>query len=312
VLEQWTDGAHPDITYTIGADIISQSSSAGVRHLFYDGHGSTRQLIASDGSTVNDSFSYDAYGVMLGGNPAPGSSPATNLLYSGEQFDTDMQQYYLRARWYDQNNGRFNRMDPFAGNNQDPQSLHKYLYCHANPVNGIDPSGDFFFGLTLVNILIAVAVLCFVAAIVIPAIMFVRHQIIIAAPNRFLAEVRRYMESNGWYNVGPSHGPDGALAHAVANIIAVRSGVFATPQDALRAFQEREVSDEGLPAQMDRENNIIGNDIGQQPEPHTIWLLQNVQLVWIEEGELVEGQYPEPSDITRLQTLFELYGEYGE
>lgn len=25
---------------------------------------------------------------------------------------------------------------------QDPQSLHKYLYCHANPVNGIDPSGE--------------------------------------------------------------------------------------------------------------------------------------------------------------------------
>ena len=34
-------------------------------------------------------------------------------------------------------------MDPFAGNNQDPQSLHKYLYCHNNPVNGIDPSGKF-------------------------------------------------------------------------------------------------------------------------------------------------------------------------
>jgi len=45
VLEQWTDGAHPDITYTIGADIITQSSSAGVRHLLYDGHGSTRQLM---------------------------------------------------------------------------------------------------------------------------------------------------------------------------------------------------------------------------------------------------------------------------
>jgi len=32
-------------------------------------------------------------------------------------------------------------MDPYAGNMQDPQSLHKYLYCHANPVNNIDPSG---------------------------------------------------------------------------------------------------------------------------------------------------------------------------
>ncbi|HUT28246.1 MAG TPA: RHS repeat-associated core domain-containing protein [Sedimentisphaerales bacterium] len=77
---------------------------------------------------------------MLGANPA---NAATSLLYAGEYFDTDMQQYYLRARWYDQQTGRFNRMDPFAGNNEDPQSLHKYLYCHANPVNGIDPSGRY-------------------------------------------------------------------------------------------------------------------------------------------------------------------------
>ena len=41
-------------------------------------------------------------------------------------------------------------MDPYAGSPQDPQSLHKYLYCHANPVNGIDPSGkDLLIGLVV-------------------------------------------------------------------------------------------------------------------------------------------------------------------
>jgi len=34
-------------------------------------------------------------------------------------------------------------MDPCTGNSQDPQSLHKYLYAHSNPVNNIDPSGKF-------------------------------------------------------------------------------------------------------------------------------------------------------------------------
>jgi hypothetical protein len=98
--------ALPDVTYTIGDDVLTQATDSGAgQHLLYDGHGSARQLIASDGSTVDDSFSYDAYGVMLGGNPGPGSSPATNLLYTGEYFDTDMQQYYLRARWYDQQTG---------------------------------------------------------------------------------------------------------------------------------------------------------------------------------------------------------------
>jgi len=51
--------------------------------------------------------------------------------------------YYLRARYYNPQNGRFNRIDPFSGNYSDPQSLHKYLYCHANPINAIDPSGNF-------------------------------------------------------------------------------------------------------------------------------------------------------------------------
>jgi RHS repeat-associated protein len=50
---------------------------------------------------------------------------------------------YLRARYYSPDTGRFNRLDPFIGNTQDPQSLHKYLYAHANPVMGADPTGLF-------------------------------------------------------------------------------------------------------------------------------------------------------------------------
>jgi len=94
---------------------------------------------------------------MLGGNPGSPSNPdtpATNLLYAGEQFDIDAQQYYLRARYYDPLNGRFNRMDPFAGNRSDPQSLHKYLYCHANPINNVDPTGLF----TIPEVLVTIAI----------------------------------------------------------------------------------------------------------------------------------------------------------
>jgi hypothetical protein len=39
------------------------------------------------------------------------------------------------------NTGRFWTRDSFEGNQSDPLSLHKYLYCHASPLNGIDPSG---------------------------------------------------------------------------------------------------------------------------------------------------------------------------
>ncbi len=137
------DDGTDQTTYIIGSDVLAQATNSNnPEYLLYDGHGSTRQLLASNGSTVSDNFSYDAYGVMLGGNP---QTPAgTNLLYTGEYFDTTAQNYYLRARLYNQNNGLFNRTDPYSGNHYDPQSLHKYLYVHCNPINGFDPSGRLF------------------------------------------------------------------------------------------------------------------------------------------------------------------------
>jgi len=92
-------------------------------------------LAEPDGS-VCESYDYDAYGNLLSS-----IEPQTKLLYAGEMWDDTLQWYYLRARYYNPSTGRFNRPDPFSGNNQDPQSLHKYLYCHANPIMGIDPSG---------------------------------------------------------------------------------------------------------------------------------------------------------------------------
>ncbi len=146
------------IQYTIGDDIISQTrstysggvwSAGQTEYFLYDGHGSTRQLVNHPvppaQPTVIDSFSYDSYGVMLGNtvNPADTASNTTRLLYCGEQYDKSLNQYYLRARYYNQANGRFTQMDSFEGSPSDPQSLHKYTYCHNDPINFVDPSGHF-------------------------------------------------------------------------------------------------------------------------------------------------------------------------
>lgn len=45
------------------------------------------------------------------------------------------------ARWMIPIAGRFQTMDSFEGNKQAPQTLHKYTYSQANPVNRVDPSG---------------------------------------------------------------------------------------------------------------------------------------------------------------------------
>jgi hypothetical protein len=36
-----------------------------------------------------------------------------------------------------------NRLDPFFGNSSDPQSFHKYGYVHGDPIQMIDPTGEF-------------------------------------------------------------------------------------------------------------------------------------------------------------------------
>jgi RHS repeat-associated protein len=139
VLEEWT--ASSGVTnlsrvYNYGLSLISQQQGGTTYYFICDGHGSTRALYDGGGTFVN-AFAYDAYGNLIASNGVP----QTAYCYCGQQWDTDLGSYYLRARTYNPGTGRFPTMDSYAGNNADPLSLHKYLYCQANPVNRIDPSG---------------------------------------------------------------------------------------------------------------------------------------------------------------------------
>jgi RHS repeat-associated protein len=60
--------------------------------------------------------------------------------YRGEQYDSDLGLYYLRARYYNPNTGRFMSRDPEDGQLADPRTLHKYLYAGGDPINRVDQS----------------------------------------------------------------------------------------------------------------------------------------------------------------------------
>lgn len=127
----------------IGDDVIAQASGFGLeaRYFLYDGHGSTRQL-ADAASNIACRYTYEAYGLVhVATSSSTAESAPTSVLYCGEQYDPMLQMYNLRARFYDPSSGRFNARDTFLGNNFDPQSLHKYAYCHCDPVNRRDWSG---------------------------------------------------------------------------------------------------------------------------------------------------------------------------
>ena len=126
--------------YTYGLQRISQNqliSSTWTPSFYgYDGFGTVRQLTSTAG-TVTDSYDYDAFGNKIN---STGTTP-NNYLYRGEQYDSDLGLYYLRARYYNPLTGRFMSRDLNAGNLIDPKTLHKYLYAGGDPVDLADPTG---------------------------------------------------------------------------------------------------------------------------------------------------------------------------
>jgi RHS repeat-associated protein len=61
--------------------------------------------------------------------------------YAGYRYDEETGLYYLMARYYDANIGRFLTKDTFRGLEDEPQSLNQYAYTKNNPVMYVDPDG---------------------------------------------------------------------------------------------------------------------------------------------------------------------------
>ena len=125
------------VSYVHGLDLICQNRSGYVSYYHYDGQHSTRQLSDEAAQTI-DTYTYDAFGLLL----QRAGSTENNYLYTGEQFDPNVGFYYLRARYYNPEIGRFTTIDPWKGSIYDPISLHKYIYCNNDPVDFVDWSGE--------------------------------------------------------------------------------------------------------------------------------------------------------------------------
>ena len=103
-----------------------------------DAHGNVRYLTDPAG-TVTDTWDYDAFGNVI---DRTGSSDNRHL-FAGERWDPNLMLYDLRARLYQPDTGRFWTRDPFPGVRGVPSSLHPYLFAENDPVNRLDPDGQF-------------------------------------------------------------------------------------------------------------------------------------------------------------------------
>ncbi len=132
-----TAGAVQSVAYVYGDDLIAMNRpDSGVSFYHMDGQMSVRQLTGT-AAAVNATYAYDAFGVPLHSTGAI----RNDYRYVSEQYDPNLGFTYLRARYYDAQQGRFASADPAEPRKCDPRSLHRYLYANANPVAFHDPSG---------------------------------------------------------------------------------------------------------------------------------------------------------------------------
>ncbi|MFR2038486.1 MAG: RHS repeat-associated core domain-containing protein [Anaerobutyricum sp.] len=87
---------------------------------------------------LETAYSYDAFGnVSVSGNTET-KNPYT---YNAEYTDASTGNQYLRARYYDPEEGTFLTQDSYLGSLLEPLSQNLYTYAENNPVNYSDPSG---------------------------------------------------------------------------------------------------------------------------------------------------------------------------
>ena len=92
------------------------------------------------------SYRYDAWGNTTTTYSNGGSSTlaANNCItYRGYYFDKDLGMYYLQSRYYDPNTCRFINADGYVSTGQGLTGYNMFAYCGNNPVNMVDPYGEF-------------------------------------------------------------------------------------------------------------------------------------------------------------------------
>jgi RHS repeat-associated protein len=122
-------------------EILAQHTGgydAPIYYYLHDRLGSVRQIIDPNGKVVNR-YMYQPFGAihLFEQDVVIDNS----FKFTGQYYDSEIDQYYLRARQYYPRIQRFTARDPVAGKFDEPMSLHVYLYCQNEPVNMLDPSG---------------------------------------------------------------------------------------------------------------------------------------------------------------------------
>jgi RHS repeat-associated protein len=113
-------------------EVLSQMRTGVTSYYEADGTDSITSLSSSTGTLAN-TYTYDSFGNLI----SSAGTIANPFRYTSREFDSETGIYEYRARYYDQNQGRFISEDPSGIQG----GLHLYKYVQNNPLILIDPTG---------------------------------------------------------------------------------------------------------------------------------------------------------------------------
>lgn len=137
VLTAYDENGKTRETYTYGNERLDYSDGTDTYYYGYTGTGSVDHLTNAEG-ILETAYSYDAFGNVFASGNVDIKNPYT---YNAEYTDASTGNQYLRARYYDPEEGTFLTQDSYLGSLLEPLSQNLYTYAENNPVNYSDPSG---------------------------------------------------------------------------------------------------------------------------------------------------------------------------
>ncbi|NMC14834.1 MAG: hypothetical protein GYA34_18355 [Chloroflexi bacterium] len=135
-----TDSSGNIIAYYIhGPEVVGRIDAGSAQRFYHtDAVGSVAAL-TDDTQAITDKYAYTPFG-ELAGRTGTTANPFTYVGGYGVMTEVD-NLYFMRARFYDPQTGRFLGKDPVEGTLQQPMSLHRYYYVYNNPLIQIDYNG---------------------------------------------------------------------------------------------------------------------------------------------------------------------------
>lgn len=110
----------------------------------FDDHLGGANVIADSSGQVKELAEYLPFG-SFARHDRQGSTDLTQNFFTGQRLDPEDGLYYYGARYYDPAIGRFIQADTVVPSLSNPQEFNRYSYALNNPLNRIDPSGNFSF-----------------------------------------------------------------------------------------------------------------------------------------------------------------------